>query len=100
VIFSLTGASPCIAAFTTEPFPSAARARVGTVLRLADILGAAAAPAMTGILAAAIGGVGPALSIVGLSCGLAAVVVVATLPETRGLHVEPSRPAPEVPATT
>jgi putative MFS transporter len=86
VIFFLTGATPCMAAYTTEPFPKASRGRVGAILRTANIAGAGAAPALTGLLASgrALGSVAGALSVVGLSYAAAAVVVLALLPETRG----------------
>ncbi len=83
VIFGLTGSTPCAAAFATEPFPARARGRVAALLRLAGIAGAGVAPALTGLLAGRLGGVGPALSAVGLSYAAAALVVVALLPETR-----------------
>ena len=83
VIFFLTGSTPVTAAFGIEPFPARARARVGTILRGADLLGSAAAPALVGILAGGTAGIGRALAIVGLSYALAAVVVLVILPETR-----------------
>jgi len=91
VIFFLTGSTPCVAAYTTEPFPPESRGRVGAILRVVNIAGAGAAPALTGLLAADrfLGSVGRALSAVGLSYGLAAVVVLTLLPETRGLDLEP-----------
>jgi MFS family permease len=83
VIFFLTGSTPCVAAYSTEPFPSRTRGRVGAVVRLMNILGAMVAPALTGWLSGPLGGVGPALGAVGISYGLAGVTVAAFLPETR-----------------
>jgi putative MFS transporter len=88
VIFFLTGSTPCVAAYSTEPFPARSRGRVGAILRTANIAGAASAPALTGALARPLGGVGPALGVVGVSYALAAMVVLALLPETRGLDVD------------
>jgi MFS family permease len=90
VIFFLTGSTPCVAAYSTEPFPARSRGRVGAILRAANIAGAAAAPALTGALSGPLGGVGPALGVLGLSYALAGVVVLATLPETRGRDVDES----------
>jgi len=88
VIFFLTGSTPCVAAYATELFPPESRGRAGAVLRVANIAGAGVAPALTGLLSDHVGGVGPALSLVGLSYMLAAAVVGALLPETRGREAE------------
>jgi MFS family permease len=87
-VFFLTGATPCSGALTTEPFPSHARGRVGAMVRLADIGGTAAAPAIAGLLAGGVGGIGPAVGLVGISYGLGAVTTMLLLPETRGLEPE------------
>jgi MFS family permease len=87
VIFFLTGSTPCVAAYTTEPFPTASRGRLGAWLRVAGIAGGALAPAITGVLADAFG-LSAALSVVGLSYAVAAAVVFGLLPETRGLEVD------------
>lgn len=96
VIFCLTGTTPCVAALGIEPFPSRARGAVGAILRVAGIAGSVTAPALTGFLAGRLGGVAPALSVMGLSYVAAAVVTVALLPETRGAASEPPAlpPAP------
>ena len=83
VIFFLTGSAPVVAALTTEPFPGAVRGRVGAVTRVADIGGAAVAPAAVGLVAGATGSLGLAIAVAGCSYGLGAVTVAATLPETR-----------------
>jgi putative MFS transporter len=83
VIFFLTGAAPCNGALTTEPFPIEARGRVGAMVRLADIGGSAAAPALAGLLAGPLGGVGPAVAATGISYAFAAAAVVGLMPETR-----------------
>jgi putative MFS transporter len=93
VIFFLTGATPCVAAYSTELFPARSRGRVGAILRAMNIAGAGAAPAMTGLLSGPLGGVGPALSVIGLSYAAAAAVVAFALPETRWLDLE-TRPVP------
>jgi len=98
VIFFLTGSTPCMAAYSTEPFPSRVRGRVGAILRVMGIAGAGAAPALTGLLSDRVGGVGPALALVGLSYGMAATVVLVLLPETRGMDVELMSAAPPLPA--
>lgn len=85
VIFFLTGATPCVAAYATEAFPAGARGRVGAILRIMAIAGEGAAPALAGLLSRPLGGVGPALSAVGASYLLAALVVLTVLPETRNL---------------
>lgn len=83
VVFALTGASPCAAAYATELFPRAVRGRAGAVLRAASIGGGALAPALTGVLAAATGSVGHGLAFMGSAGVLAAGVVLLALPETR-----------------
>jgi putative MFS transporter len=88
VIFFLTGATPCVAAYSTELFPVRSRGRVGAVLRAANIAGAGVAPAITGFLSGPLGGVGPALAAMGLSYALGGAVVLGLLPETRGLDVD------------
>ncbi len=88
VIFFLTGSTPCVAAYATELFPPESRGRAGAVLRVANIAGAGVAPALTGLLSDHVGGVGPALSLVGLSYVTAAVLVGTLLPETRGREAE------------
>ncbi len=83
VIFGLTGATPCMSAFATEPFPARMRGHVGAVVRVADMAGSAAAPSLVGLLAGVIGGIGPGLAIAGLSYALGAQVVMLLLPETK-----------------
>jgi len=83
VIFGLTGATPCMSAFATEPFPARLRGHVGAVVRVADMAGSAAAPSLVGLLAGAVGGIGPGLAIAGLSYALGAQVVMLLLPETK-----------------
>jgi putative MFS transporter len=94
VIFFLTGSTPCVAAYSTELFPARSRGRVGAILRAMNIAGAGAAPALTGLLSGPLGGVGPALSVVGLSYAMAAAVVLFALPETRWLDTEVPWPVP------
>jgi MFS transporter, putative metabolite:H+ symporter len=94
VIFFLTGSTPCVAAYSTELFPARSRGRVGAILRAMNIAGAGAAPALTGLLSGPLGGVGPALSAIGLSYAMAAAVVLFALPETRWLDIEPLQPLP------
>jgi putative MFS transporter len=94
VIFFLSGSTPCVAAYSTELFPARSRGRVGAILRAANIAGAGAAPALTGLLSGPLGGVGPALSVVGLSYAAAAAVVLFALPETRWLDIDSPRPEP------
>jgi putative MFS transporter len=89
VIFGLTGATPCMSAYATEPFPAHLRGHVGAVVRVADIAGSAAAPSFVGLLAGTIGGIGPGLAVAGLSYALGAQVVMLLLPETKG--AEPPR---------
>lgn len=86
VVFFLTGATPCSGALTTEPFMRRTRGRVGAMVRLADIGGTAAGPAMAGLIAGSVGGVGPAVGIIGVAYALGAVTVASLLPETRGLE--------------
>lgn len=85
VIFTVTGATPCVAAYSAEPFPVGARGRVGAWLRGMTIAGSAAAPAAAGALSGPLGGLGPALAVLGLSHALAAAVVLLVMPETRAL---------------
>ena len=82
VIFGLTGATPCVAAFSTELFAAGARGRVNAWLRGVDVAGMACAPALATALAGPLGGLGPALAAVGCTYGLGAVVVGRWLPET------------------
>ncbi len=84
VIFTFTGATPCIAAYSTELFPRAVRGRAGAVLRAMSIAGSTAAPALVGTVADLLGSVGQALAWLGVGGAIAALVVVAALPETRG----------------
>jgi MFS family permease len=88
VIFGLTGATPCVAAYATELFPVRTRGRINAWLKALTIGGQVAAPAIVTALAGPVGGVGPALAVVGMSYAVGAVVVWALLPETRGLHPE------------
>jgi putative MFS transporter len=92
VIFTLTGATPCVAAYSTELFPAGARGRVGAWLRAMSIAGQAAAPALTTVLAGPLGGLGMALAVVGSSYAVGAAVVFFLLPETRGWEREPPLP--------
>jgi MFS family permease len=84
VIFGLTGATPCIAAFSTELFAVGARGRANAWLRGVDMAGMACAPAVATALTGPLGGLGPALAAVGSTYVLAAVVVVRWIPEPRG----------------
>jgi MFS family permease len=84
VIFGLTGATPCIAAFSTELFAVGARGRANAWLRGVDMAGMACAPAVATALTGPLGGLGPALAVVGSTYVLAAVVVVRWIPEPRG----------------
>ncbi len=86
VIFFLTGSAPVVAAFTTEPFPGRLRGRVGAVTRVADIGGAAVAPALVGLVAAGSGSLGLAIAVTGISYALGAFTVAVALPETLGLE--------------
>jgi MFS family permease len=88
VIFFLTGSTPCVAAYSTEPFPARSRGSVGALLRVMNIAGGGAAPAMTGLLSDPLGGTGRALSVIGIAYALAAIVVLVFLPETSGLAVD------------
>jgi MFS transporter, putative metabolite:H+ symporter len=92
VIFTLTGATPCVAAYSTELFPPGARGRVGAWLRGMSIAGQAAAPALATALAGPLGGLGMALAVVGSSYAVGAAVVFFLLPETRGWEREPPPP--------
>ncbi len=83
VIFFLTGSTTVVSAFTTEPFTAGIRGRIGGVVHLFDIAGAAAAPALVGLMAGVVGGVGFALALVGLSYAVGRVLIVTLLPETR-----------------
>src|SRR5439155_1658928 len=58
VIFTLTGATPCVAAYSTELFPPGARGRVGAWLRGMSIAGQAAAPALATAVAGRVNGEG------------------------------------------
>jgi MFS family permease len=89
VVFFLTGATPCNGALTTEPFPNRYRGRVGAIVRLAEIGGNAAAPALAGGLAGIVGGAGPAVGVIGVSYAIGAAAVLTLLPETRGMEAEP-----------
>lgn len=88
LVFFLTGSTPCAGALTTEPFPSRARGRIGAMVRLADIGGTAVAPAVAGVIAGPVGGLAPAVAVMGVTYALGAAAVVALLPETRGLEPE------------
>jgi putative MFS transporter len=90
VIFTLTGATPCVAAYSTELFPPGARGRVGAWLRGMSIAGQAAAPALATTLAGPLGGLGAALAVIGVSYAVGAAVVYFMLPET--LVREPPTP--------
>jgi MFS family permease len=94
VIFALTGATPCVAAYSTELFPVRTRGRINAWLKVLTIGGQVAAPAIATALAGPMGGVGPALAVVGVGSAVAAVVAWALLPETRGLHPEPAMMGP------
>jgi len=85
VIFFLTGATPCAAIYGTEPFPPEARGRIGAAIRAAAIGGAAAAPAIAGLLSGPLGGLGHALAAVGASYLVGATIALTVLPETRDL---------------
>jgi hypothetical protein len=74
--------------FVARNFLGAGYALVGAILRACNIAGAGSAPALTGLLSGPLGGVGPALSAVGLSCLLAAAVVLFALPETRWMDLD------------
>ena len=88
VIFGLTGATPCIAAFSTELFAAGARGRVNAWLRGVDMAGMACAPVLATALAGPLGGLGPALAVMGSTFGLGAIVVGRWLPETRGRDMD------------
>jgi MFS family permease len=91
VIFALTGATPCVAAYATELFPLRTRGRINAWLKALTIAGQVTAPAIATALAGPLGGVGPALAVVGGTYAIAALVVWTVLPETRGLHQEDVR---------
>lgn len=84
VIFFLTGSATSVSALSTEPFPSSVRGRVGAGVRVTDVLGGIAAALVTGALADA-WGPGTALAFAASTYLLGALVVAATLPETRSL---------------
>lgn len=82
VIFTITGSTPCAQAYTTELFPSGIRGSAGALLQGVSLGATAAAPALAAALSLAVGGIGPALGIVGISYLIAAAAVLALLPET------------------
>lgn len=91
VIFTITGSTPCFQAYSTELFPSGIRGSAGALLQGVSLGANAAAPAMAAALSDSIGGIGPALGVVGLAYLIAAFVVLTLLPETlasrvRGAH--------------
>lgn len=86
VIFTITGSTPCAQAYTTELFPSGIRGSAGAVMQGVSLGATAAAPALASALSLFVGGIGPALGIVGVSYLLAAGAVLLLLPETLGLH--------------
>lgn len=82
VIFGITGSTPCFQAYSTELFPSGVRGSAGALLQGVSLGANSAAPALAAAFSGLVGGIGPALGIVGLSYLIAAVTVLALLPET------------------
>lgn len=95
---------PVTSAFTTELFPTEVRANAaGWANNLIGRLGMVGAPAFVGFLAAPLGSVGHAVTLVGLAPLAAAAIVLVILPETRWRamadFMEEKIPPPVVPAT-
>ncbi|MFP3899434.1 MAG: MFS transporter [Acidimicrobiia bacterium] len=85
-------ATPTIA-LATELFPTSTRASVAGWLVLAGVLGATLGLFVAGAVADATDSFGSALALVCVPAGLTAVLL-AFLPETRGLELEESAPEP------
>ena len=83
VIFTITGSTPCFAAYSTEIFPPGLRGRAGALLQGVALASNAAAPAIAAALSRPLEGIGPALGAVGLSYVAAAATVFFFMPETR-----------------
>lgn len=85
VVFTITGSTPCFAAYSTEIFPPGLRGRAGALLQGVGLGANAAAPAIAAGLSKPLHGIGPALAAVGLSYVIAAATVLLAMPETRGV---------------
>ncbi len=98
VVFTVTGSTPCLSAYSTELFPNGVRGTVGAWLQGMGILGATLAPTLTAGLAVRLGSLGFALAVVSLTYLAGALVALVLLPETRGLGEDTrSAEAPSAP---
>jgi len=85
VVFTITGSTPCLSAYSTELFPNGLRGTAGAVLQVMSITGAAIAPALTTSLSVPLGSLSRSLSVIGISYLFGAATVLLLLPETRSL---------------
>lgn len=92
VVFFQGGKMTITRAWAAELFPTSFRAAAAGWLTAAGAVGGMAGLALAGALAPRLGGIHHALAVVSSAGVLAALAVVAWLPETRGLELEASAP--------
>jgi len=101
VVFTITGSTPCYAAYSTELFPNGVRGTIGAWLQGMSITGAVIAPALATSLSVPLHSLGAALALLGSFYLVAAAIVVLLLPETRVLVEEradgPGHEPPDAP---
>ncbi len=97
VVFTITGSTPCFAAYSTEMFPNGVRGTIGAWLQAMSITGAAIAPALATSLSVPLHSLGAALALIGSSYLVAAAIVVLLLPETRALVERGAEEPPDAP---
>ncbi len=92
MVFFQGGKMTIIRAWAAELFPTSFRGAAAGWLTAAGAVGGIAGLALAGALAPVLGGIHLALAVVAGGGVLAAIAVVAWLPETRGLELEASAP--------
>lgn len=83
---------PALAVYGPELFPTAVRGRANGVISVTSRVGAVTGLLAAGLLSSRLGGLGPALAVLGVGPLLLAVLVVACYPETASRALEDLNP--------
>lgn len=97
-MFCYQAARTATAAFSTELFPTSARATGYCMcVQVLGQIGWTFSPVIAGLLSERMGGLGPAASLFGVAPLLGAILIMTLAPETRGKTLEELSPDPEMP---
>ena len=83
---------PALAVYGPELFPTAVRGRANGVISVVSRIGAVTGLLVAGLLSSRLGGLGPALAVLGTGPLLLAVLVLTAYPETAARELEDLNP--------